>query len=451
MKTSEPPLQKKTSTNFLPNQNTFFKANDNHQRQMPRPHPPSNATPISYDGDTHTSIGDYASHVSLEQYKQSVIDYAMEALNNRDYVRLITILRAYNSEGDERMKILSESTFVDRLEQVIFDPVILLDFFAVIEFKENLKPLHIQLNNALRTHNAELIKDLLAIIMYSKVSERYLRYLRNAIIAKISAADQLEALQLIDNKSSRAHLLASFEEAHYEDENGKQQLKKFTNKLNSFVRFSGNELRFIVRIFFYDKIEHSDFMATDLFTVQSKINLWMAAINAAWNNRFFITNGINSYDLSFVPTVISYFDDTANPVNLKRNKKEKCDGVAEEGRANELCWFADDDPSVMAHEFGHMLGALDEYRLPANSQEISNAGISINADSLPFTSVEGINNTENSLRAPGTPLVDRKEFQSDSIMGNGGDPQTRHLLLLINEFNKQLPWNVIRFQVARRS
>lgn len=125
---------------------------------------------------------------------------------------------------------------------------------------------------------------------------------------------------------------------------------------------------------------------------------WLKEIDKSWNNRFSL---LVSEKLKYPIKFIVKF----SPINPDHKV------VVRRGRsANQHNWTIDMPPAAAAHEFGHMIGAFDEY--PSGA--------------LVFDS----------------PVIDRS-----SIMGSrldGGKPYPRHLSVLLNHIQIQAGDNSIQ-------
>ena len=105
------------------------------------------------------------------------------------------------------------------------------------------------------------------------------------------------------------------------------------------------------------------------------------------------------------------------------------------GRPNAGCWFVNADGVTVAHEFGHLLGAKDEYNLPGSAAEIpAEMQANLSPKDLERTTVEGITGRARRFREGGHDI--------SSLMGSHNrstDVYARHIQALITAFNASQP------------
>ena len=85
---------------------------------------------------------------------------------------------------------------------------------------------------------------------------------------------------------------------------------------------------------------------------------WLTGIKARWNDQYVVSNGIKTYPLRFRPLFVGGKPGD-RPFALDVRVKPGA------GRSNEKMWYEDDEgDTTVSHEFGHVLGAPDEYDIP---------------------------------------------------------------------------------------
>jgi hypothetical protein len=101
------------------------------------------------------------------------------------------------------------------------------------------------------------------------------------------------------------------------------------------------------------------------------------------------------------------------------------------GRADQTTWFEAGSARTAAHEFGHMIGNPDEYRLPQRVSDVP-ASFGLSPADLRRTTVEGIGADQ---IAPGE---GRPGQSMRGIMGHGREAQFRHVWPLLDWFNQNM-------------
>ncbi len=159
--------------------------------------------------------------------------------------------------------------------------------------------------------------------------------------------------------------------------------------------------------------------------------IWLRRIRAAWGSRFRLTNGQRTIPLRFIINL----DSGPNHVNVHS-------GVWAWPNLNAGNWFAPDHEQVPqqeeavsqapVHEFGHLIGNVDEYNRTAEhyvqvtGQPVTSAG------TVPETDTKGVTRYTNSL----------------SLMGSGSTVEPRHIDNILGWVNANLRTGEPAFHVA---
>jgi hypothetical protein len=101
-------------------------------------------------------------------------------------------------------------------------------------------------------------------------------------------------------------------------------------------------------------------------------------------------------------------------------------------RADETNWWSQSSPNTVAHEFGHMVGNPDEYRLPGRMSDIPKSMGMSTADRK-RSSVEGVKG-----KPPASPSA-----KGTSLEGTMGEPhkegshaERRHVWPILDRYNR---------------
>jgi len=184
----------------------------------------------------------------------------------------------------------------------------------------------------------------------------------------------------------------------------------------------------------------------------SILDNWLNTITRVWNNQFYLWNGRQALLLVFVPIAVHA---GRNQIEVHTNATDTCPGSSDRGRAQGNCFFTFNTGNTVAHEFGHLIGAGDEYNLPATAAEIpasvrsESPGMSV--QDIRESNVEDINASEG-ISNPRLPAVAGGHDMPDSLMSDHEASQhvyARHILRLVNEINAQLPAGVPEYRIGR--
>jgi len=179
---------------------------------------------------------------------------------------------------------------------------------------------------------------------------------------------------------------------------------------------TSSEARVVARI----RLVRKDNRSETYYPEDERRRTWRNAIEENWNNRFRITNGTTRLQMVFVPVFTETAPDHTVAIDESRNFV----------RSNESMWWAQASGTTVAHEFGHMIGNPDEYRLPGGIAEIGTEHGLTPQEEL-RSSVEGITGAERTRRVGGYTL--------SGIMGSEvGGALPRHAWPIIQIFNARL-------------
>jgi Domain of unknown function (DUF4157) len=356
-----------------------------------------------------------------EEFKRATIsvvrDPILQALRRNDGITFLNRLRALDQE--DRSQLEGDAAFLGEIHRALrgmaFWIVLLILRFG------NRNPLYIrQLSLAVSLRNIQQIKDLLR--TYSQLRDpAQVPGVREMLDYEFRADRQHNALlALMDapEVGGRSSITSSFQEAHYERPagGGAYQLQSFTGTTDFSLARTGGELRVLVRIHLVEGANVSQTFYPDDRTA----NEWRSGIERVWNNHFVATNGTTQMRVIFVPL---FTEESPNhTVQIDHGQ----------GRSDEHKWYLQSvKGDVIAHEFGHMVGNPDEYKLPGRTSDIP-AGMGLSPAEAQRSSVQGITGTARPTKAGGYTLP--------GIMGEeyGQVAQARHVGPVMNLLNQTM-------------
>jgi hypothetical protein len=233
-------------------------------------------------------------------------------------------------------------------------------------------------------------------------------------------------LTLLDSReTAMATVSTTYSEAHYESSGFLGlgwTLKKFGGTGAYELQRAPGELRVVVSI---KLVEDRAGMVTG-----EMMTRWRGGIQRAWNIGYRAVSGATVLRIIFVP--MFRFEDPADHI-------VHVQASVTDDRADESHWSVDTSATTAAHEFGHMLGLVDEYRLPATIAEAMSAGLS--HDEAMNSSVEGIRIREAWASGAKTyvmPKYERGGTDVAGIMSENRNVQPRHIRPIVDVLNSKL-------------
>lgn len=380
--------------------------------------------------------------------QQELIDFVLEPYRRPGRADAVTFLsRLRGLSASQATQLAYSDTFFNEINRT-FRGRSLWTVFSILFFNNRVREPYTRLSMAMFLGDAPLVVDLLSIIILQQTGARFYEMLRRALTHEFKGNAFLpEMLRLIHHRSDAGisqRYDATYREVHYENNAaGNYALSTMTGSISANSYISGSDLRVIVRIRFMDNNGQGFYFLGDNADVYDR---WQRAMTSAWNNKFTATNGVNTLNVVFVPLFLSEPDPQAISIRVMTDKTQRCSPSTEPGRSEQTCWFLNVSDRTVAHEFGHILGASDEYNLPGSYQEVRNAGITISAEDMMASTVEGIRGTARPAIASGS------GYDVPNLMGSGSTAvETRHLSRLIRLINAGLPAGTPPFQLRSRS
>jgi hypothetical protein len=384
----------------------------------------------------------------LETDKQSIL----EALHKSDAPIFLSRLRALDAA--EAASLLADTGFWQEIKKN-FHGSALWSAFTILFFHGKMSLNQRMLSVALFSKNiTDAMDDLAVIIARENVADPMYWDVLEEVIFTVFAGDpklpDLYKLLILPKSQYSGPRNLSFRssEVHYEelkDKKGDYALKAYHNTRQQVAYSTRSELRAVVTIRLVDaqnKTQGFNFTGAESGVPAA----WKTAIEAAWNNQFELSNGIDTLKFTVSPMFTSEAGHEDAVVEIHNDRKQKCDTVDQPGRETSACWFTDTGTDTVSHEFGHLLGANDEYQLPGSAAEIpADMKKDLSADDIALSNMTDIKNDE---RPAGSPPVAPIPFKKAgyTITGQMGhhekdsvEVKGRHIRLLINAFNASLP------------
>jgi hypothetical protein len=225
-----------------------------------------------------------------------------------------------------------------------------------------------------------------------------------------------------EKETARALQSYSSREVHFEQKKGGGgwELQTFNVLALYDLARTASELRVVVRMHLVEK----DDPKTTYWPEDATLKAWRNSIESVWNNRYAANNGTQRLRIVFVPVFSS-----SKPHFTVRIVRSK-----EYYRSSETEWWEKISPATVAHEFGHMLGNPDEYRLPAKMSDVPES-LGLSEEEKKKSTVEGVTGkAPKESPAKGTSL--------EGIMGRehdeGAHAKRRHVWPILDRYNRTL-------------
>ncbi|MBL7746614.1 MAG: DUF4157 domain-containing protein, partial [Chitinophagaceae bacterium] len=399
-----------------------------------------------------------------EAYRERLRNAVLAPLEGRDRADATTFISRLRSLSRQQATLLvNDDVFFTRIRRW-FRGKSLWAVFSILYFNNRMPEPYLRLNYAVMNNDARLLTDMLSIVILEYPPDRYFNMLRE-VCETIFSGDRLlpEILRMIDDRDTDGiayHLSGRVREVHYEDGGtpGTFNMRTFSNNISANAYFTGSELRVIVRIRFVDGSNSAHCTSAGDAGCQPFYFLgenahyyddWQGYITNVWNNKFNVTNGTNTYAITFVPLFLSESGDSdAANVRVLSNTTDRCASTDTWARSYASCWqLRNMSQNTVAHEFGHLIGASDEYNLPGSIQEVTAAGITgLSAEDLSLSTVEGVTGTAVPASTSGSGHTQRSLMASTN-----SDVYERHLTRLIRLLNESQPAGSARFSIRRRN
>lgn len=364
----------------------------------------------------------YESEIQAAEFARATIsvvkDPILAALRRYDSIEFLRRLR--DLDARDRGLLLEDRLFLDAIHAYLRGTAYWIVLLLLRYGPTSRRPAHVrQLYLAVSDRDWRRVRDLLRAFPDLRNPDRVpgVRPMLSEVLA--GTRERAGMLALFDEaETGSTEASGTYREVHYEqpEGGGDYALERFTGTTRYTLTRSTSEARAIVRI----HLVHKDRPTETWYPDDERANQWRRAIEDNWNNRFVIINGVTRLRVVYVPVFTA-----EAPHHVVR-----VDTGADYARSNEHEWWGQANGLSVAHEFGHMLGNVDEYRLPGGIAEIGSAhGLSVQEELR--SSVEGIEAIERPRRVGGYTL--------SGIMGSKvGGALARHVAPLVLEFNAHL-------------
>jgi len=378
-------------------------------------------------------------------------DQILETLHKKDHLGLLHQLQ--DLDRAEATALLQDGDLLQEIRGA-YDRAALWALFTALFFGGQMPVPQRELALAFSSKNITEAMDTLALIIFNHgvdtyaAKDVYWQVLEQAVLEIFTGNPRLVDLFKMVIHHDAASVMPkrldfTSSEVHFEPAaGGGAQLELFTNQARQTVYATTSELRVIVTIYFVDGNNPAN---PYYFRGQGEAGLpdkWKSEIESVWSNRFELDNGVHKLKLSVSPRFTFDRPQADQAVVIMNDKKRKCRGSNEPGRSFENCWFTDAGKMTIAHEFGHMIGAVDEYNLPGSERDISGTMRNkLTREELERTTASGIYGFH---QKPGT-------YTMPGLMGDMGSTEikARNIQALVSAYNAGLPPNTPPYRVKK--
>jgi len=240
-----------------------------------------------------------------------------------------------------------------------------------------------------------------------------------------------------------------FDEANYEETTpGHFSLIPARGTENYAVVRTTTEARVVVRI----NLVWAE-PPQDTYNNSFNIERWRNGITSAWNGRFGLTNGATSLPIVFEPIFTG--ENAHHRVRVHEVAAPQAGQPPPNTRANETDWFETNNGLTAAHEFGHMLGNLDEANLPASNNEIPRRfprfNVSLSENDRRRSNYRDITGESqpSHIHGPGYTVANSIMSANPESDPSTSIPHARHVQNILNLFNRRLRQpHEARFHIA---
>lgn len=378
----------------------------------------------------------------------AVRERVLEPMRRHDATGFTTRLRGVNAT--EALALLDDGPFWTEIRRV-FRGRSLWTVFTILFFNNRQFEPHIRVHRGLFDRDAALLMDAIAMVIADGevTSDQYFDMLWEVVMYEFLDHPLLpRILRMIagrhgDNRAR--NLRFSSGEVHYErNVDGTYRLEDYSPSPTMTAYVNGDSFRVIVRIRFLDGLRPAEpyyFLADGERGIPDR---WKRIIESTWNGQFALNNGRQRLRFTVSPMFLFASGRADHEVRILNNRRaQTCPTVTTPGRATSACWFTSSEDNTIKHEFGHMLGAADEYNLPGSEAEVpAEMRSRLSAEELALTTVEGITGTARPAVAGGHSLP--------GLMGDRSSSTAvfaRHIRLLVRAFNATLPAGTPAFTI----
>jgi len=396
---------------------------------------------------------------SIDRFRCVIREVALAPFRRQESSAFLR--RIHGMGQQERRQLARDRLFTDELKTVLRGTAFWTVYSSLFFYGGRIPDPFRRVNVGIFSGDFSVVADALSLAVTESVGEEYFDGLKDALRIRFTGHPELPVLiRMINSRQADAPAVTglrhSYQEVHYEmGADATRQLQTMTGNIHASAYVYRGDVRVVVPIRFLDGEDArctagrlSDCLSFYPIGDHSVVQHWGATIRSYWNNKFVVTNGRERYNLVFIPFFASERDDLAHPIRVMGNRAHSCyaDG-SNPGREHASCWFVNTTDRTVAHEFGHLIGASDEYRLPGSVSELTTYAPAMSAEDVALSNYESLNPD-----AGAQPLSTAGHSIPDSLMASNSDRiHDRHLTRLIRLINAGLPAAAPHYQLVRRA